>query len=111
MNAESDSKEKQRSDLQGYLLSVQTELNKRVAALQNLESEIGKLELKLASLAESATGVVLDVSVIAMASNFRRSLEKKLFMMRQEREKFLLDVERARARMAEVEQELAELVD
>lgn len=109
MNADSDDVNKQRLELEQYLLKVRDELDKRALRLQSFESELQKLQLKLDAAGQGANPGMIDVGLIGVASSYRRSLEKKMQEMNKERKKLQEDLERAKQRALEVEEELKAL--
>ena len=109
MNADSEDVNKQRHELEQFLLKVREELDKRALRLQSFESELQKLQLKLGAAGQGANPAMTDVGLLGVTSSYRRSLEKKIQEMNKERKKLQEDLEGARQRAIEVEEELKDL--
>lgn len=110
MNAPPSEVDRQRLELEQYLLKVRGEVDKRAGRLQNLESELQKLTLRFGNLGQGVSPSVTDVGLLGVSSSYRRSLEKKIQELSKECAKAVEELERARERAAEVEEELRKLL-
>lgn len=96
----------EREELANYLEGVVREVERRLAVVRQLQSDIREIEGELVSMRSSR---VSDVRILQSQSGFQGSLNRKIESKKQELKVAQEDLERAQEREVSIREELKEL--